>query len=292
MRRDFTLKYVASWVLSVLLAALFLIVGVPKILGGQNHWVRAFEMMNYPVWFRIVVGTVETLGAILLLVPVTTLYAACGLALLMIGATYSQLAVGQPGSAVPPALLFFVLLYVAWTHRPAAAGGVRRAPSALLHRILHEGEVAGVIGATAVAVWFFIVDAVAGRPLFTPTVLGNALFSFFGPIPDSESVLLHIIAYTIFHYAAFIAFGIILALVVNLAEEQPSILLGFFILFIAFEIGFHGLVAILQQSTILGALAWYQIMIGNLIAAVLMVGYMYRTHPALGHEFAHALDLE
>src|SRR5919199_1735090 len=255
MRRVYTMKYVASWVLSVLLAALFLIVGVPKILGGQNHWVRAFEMFGYPVWFRIVVGTVETLGAILLLVPVTTIYAACGLALLMIGATYSQLAVGQPASAVPPALLFFVLLYVVWTRRPVAAGVVRRAPSALLHRILHEGEVAGVIGATSVAVWFFIVDA-------------------------------------IFHYAAFIAAGIILALVVNLAEEQPSILLGFFILFIAFEIGFHGLVAILQQSTVLGALAWYQIMIGNLIASVLMVAYMFRIHPALGHEFAHALDLD
>jgi putative oxidoreductase len=292
MRRDFSVKYVASWVLCVLLAALFLIVGIPKILGGQNHWVRAFEMLRYPVWFRIVVGTVETVGAILLLVPVTTIYAACGLALLMIGATYSQLAVGQPGSAVVPALLFFVLLYVAWTRRPIPAGAVRRAPSAFLHRILHEGEVAGVIGATGVAVWFFIVDLIAGRPLFTPTVLGNALFSFFGPFADGESVLLHIIAYTIFHYAAFIAFGIILALVVNLAEEQPSILLGFFILFIAFEIGFHGMVAILQQSTILGALAWYQVMIGNLIASVLMVGYMFRTHPALGHEFAHALDFD
>ena len=292
MRRVYSMKYVASWVLSVLLAALFLIVGVPKILGGQNHWVRAFEMFGYPVWFRVVVGTVETLGAVFLLIPATSIYAASGLALLMIGATYSQLAVGQPATAVVPALLFFVLLYVAWTRRPAAVAAVRPAPSTFVHRMLHEGEVAGVIGATSVAVWFFIVDTISGRPLFTPTVLGNALFSFFGPIPDSESVLLHIIAYTIFHYAAFIAFGIILALVVNLAEEQPSILLGFFILFIAFEIGFHGLVAILQQSTILGALAWYQIMIGNLIAAVLMVGYMYRTHPALGHEFAHALDLE
>jgi putative oxidoreductase len=292
MQRVSSMKSVAGWVLSVLLAVLFLVVGVPKILGGQNHWVRAFQMFGYPVWFRIVVGTVETLGAILLLVPATSLYAAAGLALLMIGATYSQLVVGQPAAAVVPALLFFVLLYVAWSRQPLATGGVRPVPSALVRRMLREGEIAGVIGATAVAVWFLIVDTVAGHPLFTPTVLGKALFSFFGPIPGSEGSLLHIIAYTIFHYAAFIGAGIILALAVNMAEERPSILLGFFILFVAFEIGFHGLVAILQQSTVLGALAWYQVMIGNLIASVLMVAYMFRIHPALGHEFAHALDVD
>ena len=39
-----------------------------------------------------------------------------------------------------------------------------------------DGVIAGVIGATVIAVWFFIVDLVQGRPLYTPTVLGTALF--------------------------------------------------------------------------------------------------------------------
>ena len=43
-------------------------------------------------------------------------------------------------------------------------------------RISTEGIVAGLIGAATVAVWFFILDAIQGRPLYTPTVLGTALF--------------------------------------------------------------------------------------------------------------------
>ena len=39
-------------------------------------------------------------------------------------------------------------------------------------RLLREGFITGIIGAAAVAVWFFIVDLVAGTAFFTPSVLG------------------------------------------------------------------------------------------------------------------------
>ena len=103
------------------------------------------------------------------------------------------------------------------------------------------------------------------------------------------SVAASVILYTVFHYAAFIIAGIIFSIVVGVAESTPSILGGFFILFIAFEIGIHGLAALLQESTILGALAWYQILIGNLLAALFMGGYLWRRHPELRVELRHAL---
>src|SRR5205823_1851736 len=43
-----------------------------------------------------------------------------------------------------------------------------------LTRILREGFIAGLIGAGAVALWFLIVDIIAGRPFFTPAMLGSA----------------------------------------------------------------------------------------------------------------------
>jgi len=43
-------------------------------------------------------------------------------------------------------------------------------------KLYQEGIVAGLIGAATVAIWFFIADAINGRPLYTPTVLGTALF--------------------------------------------------------------------------------------------------------------------
>src|SRR5881397_485376 len=45
-----------------------------------------------------------------------------------------------------------------------------------LTRILREGFIAGLIGAAAVALWFLIVDVIAGRPFFTPAMLGSAVF--------------------------------------------------------------------------------------------------------------------
>src|SRR5881398_1966295 len=60
--------------------------------------------------------------------------------------------------------------------------------------LVQEGMLAGLIGAATVALWFLIVDALAGRPLYTPTVLGSALFRrSAGPplaeiLPDLEMV--------------------------------------------------------------------------------------------------------
>lgn len=161
--------------------------------------------------------------------------------------------------------------------------------------ILREGLIAGAIGATSVAIWFLILDTIAGQPLQTPAVLGRALFSVLGPPPTDGVHLLdqpavHLIGYTIFHYVAFIAVGTLASYVLDWAHDEPSVLLGFIILFVAFEIGFHGLVALLQQTTILGALVWYQVMIGNLIAAALMGVYLWRAHPEIADELAHALD--
>src|SRR5262249_56725415 len=44
-------------------------------------------------------------------------------------------------------------------------------------RVAHEGLVAGLAGAVAVAVWFLLYDLAAGGALRTPALLGAALFS-------------------------------------------------------------------------------------------------------------------
>ena len=90
------------------------------------------------------------------------------------------------------------------------------------HSVLREGAVAGAIGATAVAVWFFIVDLIGGRPLFTPQILGAGLMSVFGQSPEPAAV--NVIAYTIFHYAVFILVGMLAVFLVHAGERRPSVL--------------------------------------------------------------------
>ena len=155
------------------------------------------------------------------------------------------------------------------------------------HGIAREGVIAGFLGATAVAVWFFVVDMIGGRPLFTPNVLGEGLLSVFGRSPESSAM--NVVSYTIFHYAAFTLVGVIAVILVHAGERLPSVLAGAMILFVAIELGFYGLVALLQQ-TVLGNFAWYQILAGNLLAAGLMGTYLWRSHPALKRGLVSALE--
>lgn len=155
-------------------------------------------------------------------------------------------------------------------------------------RVVREGLVAGAIGATGVAIWFLLIDAVAGQPLLTPSALGGVLAGDFSSA-SSDVYVPWVIAYTIFHLAAFLAVGLILSLVAHRAEQESSILAVFLILFVVFELGFYGLTAILAETRLPGALAWYRVAGGNLIAALLMGTYVWRGHRALAAEFAEAL---
>ena len=280
---------VAIWILSVLLALIFLATGIAKLLGLPLFGLQAAAMADFPDWIRVVIGVLEIVGALSLLAPRLAAVGAVMLALLMVPATITQ-AMSNAAGVWVPALLFVVLLFVAWRREPEAVlnayQGVRSQP----HPVLREGVIAGLIGATVIAIWFLIIDLIAGRPLFTPETLGRAVLDVFGTRAGPSGTAVPVILYTIVHYAAFIVFGIIAAAFVHAAKQEPSVLLGFFMLFVAFEIGFHGFVALLQRATALGTLAWYQIMVGNILAAVAMGMYLWRVNPAVGSEFAHALD--
>ena len=282
---------IAATILSVVLAAVFLAVGVPKLVGAEPLILQAAAMRGFPEWIRIVVAIVEVIGAIGLLIPATSAVAATLLALLMVPAAITQRVSGEPG-IVAPVALFVLLFALAAMRRPDRVRNIWREARHAPHPVFRDGVVAGLIGATAIAVWFFVVDLVAGQPLFTPTTLGRAVFSVLGTVPETESPIVHVLAYTAFHYAAFIALGIVAASVVRLAGDEPSILFGFVILFVAFEVGFYAFVAVLSQVTPLGQLAWWQVMVGNLIAAAAMGFFLLRRHPVLREQFRHSLDAQ
>jgi hypothetical protein len=146
--------------------------------------------------------------------------------------------------------------------------------------VLREGIVAGVIGAAVVAVWFFAIDAIQGEPLRTPQLLGAALLR--QPTPAGA-----VFAYTVVHGLAFIAFGIVGALLIAGAERQPMLIFALVMLFTSFEIFFFGLV-IIAASWILDELAGWTIFVGNVLAAAAMLAYYFRRHRALAHRLTAA----
>lgn len=148
------------------------------------------------------------------------------------------------------------------------------------NRTVREGIVGGLLAAGAVAVWFLVLDVVHGHPFGTPIRLGETVASFFGGTGGASSTL-YVLGYTVFHVLAFCLAGIVMSAVVNKAEEEPSILFGLLILFVAFEIAWYGMTAILARDDAYGPLAWYQVMIANLVAAAVMGVYLFRKHPLL-----------
>ena len=278
------------WSLSVVLAGIFLLTGVPKILGWQPLILEAAGMLDFPAGIRVIVGIVETAGAIALLVPGAATFAALALSALMVPATLTQYASGE-GRMWVPLVLLALLLFVAWRRNVKSVSDTYRQFADQPHPLLRDGVIAGLIGASVIAVWFFIVDVIAGRPFFTPATLGHALLDVFGKhaAPD-DSALVHVLAYSVFHFAAFMIVGLVASLIVFLARYEPSILFGFVVLFVAFEVGFYAFVGLLSEATALRRLAWYQVLIGNLLAAAAMGFYFWRTHKELAEEFRHSLD--
>lgn len=279
-------------IVSVILAIIFLLAGVPKLFGAGTLGIQAAAMHGFPTWIRVVTGVVEIVCAIGLLVPVLSIVAAIALALLMIPAFVTQGLSGQPTLMIVPLILFLALLYVAWGRDPVTVRDYYRRTTAAPHPLLRDGVIAGVIGATCIAALFFIVDLSTGHLLLTPAVLGRALVSIIVPNVSPAHTAAFVIVYTLFHYAAFILVGILASLIVYTAYREPSVLIGFVVLFAFVEVGFYGLVALLSQATPLGAFAWYDVLIGNIVAALAMGIYLWRMHPRMSESFRHALDGE
>ena len=146
--------------------------------------------------------------------------------------------------------------------------------------VLREGIVAGLIGAAVVAVWFFVFDLARGRPFVTPGLLGAYVFYGVNTPVGLEPSLAPILGYTVIHGLAFIAFGVMAATIMAVSEREPTLFVGFVVLFACFEAFFFAALGAFGQS-MQGALVWWAVLIGNLLASAGMLWYLFRAHRAL-----------
>jgi len=146
--------------------------------------------------------------------------------------------------------------------------------------VLREGIVAGVIGAAVVAIWFFVFDLLRGRPFLTPTLLGSFVFFGVNTPAGVEPAVGPILGYTVLHGLAFVAFGVVAATMMAMSEREPSLFIAFVILFAAFEVFFFGVLSIVGHA-MQAALVWWAVLIGNLLASIAMLWFLFRAHRAL-----------
>ena len=144
-----------------------------------------------------------------------------------------------------------------------------------------EGIIAGTCGAATITLWFLLLDVLAGHPLYTPHMLGTALFTGGGglvPPAHGEFSLGIVVAFTGLHWLAFTLIGGLASRLLGLADHNPNLGFGVLLLFVLFEGGFLG-GAMMLAEPVLHALAWQSVLVGNLFAAVAMGGYLWRRHP-------------
>jgi len=154
-------------------------------------------------------------------------------------------------------------------------------------RVAREGIVAGLLGAAAVAVWFLLYDLAAGMPLRTPALLGAAVFHGLRD-PNALVVTLPLVLeYTVLHGAAFIGFGCAAAGLLALADREPRLLFGFVMLFCCFEVFVLAMIATLAEW-LFETLAWWTILTGNLLAALVMLWFFFGHHRVTWREFIEA----
>jgi hypothetical protein len=127
------------------------------------------------------------------------------------------------------------------------------------HSSIREGVQLGLIVATSIWAWLALVDALAGEPFRTFTVLGG------------------LVPFTILHYVLCLLYGVIAVSVVHRAAREPSLLIAAAFVFFILEFAFAMLTALLAQVG-LGELAWVRILGGNLLGAALTFVLLSRKH--------------
>lgn len=107
---------IVLWVFALFLAWVFVRQGWSKF-DDTSGWAQAFRAWHFPVWFRILIGAMETTAALLLLTPRTAFAGAMLILIVMVGAVGTHLYWGQARYVTSEVLPLFLSAMVALGRR-------------------------------------------------------------------------------------------------------------------------------------------------------------------------------
>ena len=117
----------ALWVPALFLAYVFARQGTAKF-SDTSGWARAFATWHFPVWFRILIGVLETSAALLLLTRRTAAIGAAIIAVVMLGGMATHIYWGRPQqvtSEVLPLVLSLIVFAGRRRHLARFIAGLR-----------------------------------------------------------------------------------------------------------------------------------------------------------------------
>ncbi|WP_233071049.1 DoxX family protein [Motilimonas eburnea] len=112
-------KQMALYAVMALTTLAFAGAGVMKLMGTPELH-ASFTAMKLPVWFGYFIGAAELAGAIAIWFKRTAIYAAIGLAIIMLGAVYFHLVYTPVVAAIPALVLLVFAAVIALSKRSQA----------------------------------------------------------------------------------------------------------------------------------------------------------------------------
>ena len=119
-RKELALEIVL-WVFALFLAWVFIRQGFAKF-DDNSGWARAFRTWHFPVWFRILIGMLETIAALCLLWKRTAFAGAIIIMVVMLGAMGTHVYWGRPGQVTSEILPLVLSTLVALGRRKSFLG--------------------------------------------------------------------------------------------------------------------------------------------------------------------------
>jgi hypothetical protein len=130
------------------------------------------------------------------------------------------------------------------------------------HGALREGIMLGLAVGTSTWLWIALVDALAGEPFRTFTLLGG------------------IAAFTAIHYLLNVVYAGAIVSAMRGAGREPSLMMAVAFGFLMVEFAFAMITALLAQIG-LGELAWLRIFAGSVVGMLTAIAILARKHPLL-----------
>ena len=144
--------------------------------------------------------------------------------------------------------------------------------------IVEDGVITGIIGASAVAIWFFVFDAISGKAFWTPSLIGSVLF-LGKRVEEVTSVNPTIVfAYSGLHGALFLLVGTAIAWMFSVVERNPQFGLVMVLLFALCQSVIFGFEVTIVPSLV-GALGAWAVAVANLLSTVAMFWFLLIRRP-------------
>lgn len=140
-----------------------------------------------------------------------------------------------------------------------------------LHAVLADGVVGGLLAGLVVALWFLVVDFVAGQPFHTPAVLAGALAGQDVVAPTFRLVA----AYSLIHFGVFALLGVAMAAALTALGAPPRLLLGVVFGLVAQELVFYAGLSLSGASRV-AVVPWPHVVAANVLSGFVLMAYLHR----------------